>query len=338
MQEALLWQKEESKKVKCLNCSHYCLINEGNFGICNVRQNIKGKLYSLNHGLICAIGVDPIEKKPLFHFLPGTNTFSFAAPGCNFACANCQNWQISQGPKILKKVNGENVPPKELVDKAKESNCLSISYTYTEPTIFSEYAIETMKIAKKEGLKNIWVSNGYFSKELLKEIIPLLDAVNIDLKSFDENFYQKNCSAKLWPIIDNMRNLKKKGIWIEITTLLIPGLNDRKEELKNIAKFIREDLGAETPWHITRFFGQYSWKMKNVPDTELEKLTMARRIGLEEGLHYVYLGNVPGIDFEDTYCPHCKEKVIDRNGYDITRYDISGKCPNCLYKLDGLIQ
>jgi pyruvate formate lyase activating enzyme len=336
MQEARFWEKKESKKVKCLNCSHYCLINDGNFGICNVRQNIKGKLFSLNYGLICAIGLDPIEKKPLFHFLPGTRTFSFAAPGCNFSCKNCQNWQISQGPKILKMVTGEFLAPKDIVKKTIESNCPSISYTYTEPTIFSEYAIDTMKIAKKQGLKNIWISNGYFSKELFKEIYPLLDAVNIDLKSFDDKFYQENCSGKVWPILENLRALKKKNVWIEITTLLIPGLNDGKQELTDIAKFIRTELGQDTPWHITRFFGQYSWKLRNILDTSLENLIQARKIGLDQGLHHVYLGNVPGVDSEDTYCPRCQELIIDRNGFDVKRYDKEGKCPKCLNKIEGL--
>jgi len=337
MEEAMLWEKKDDSKVKCLNCAHYCIIPENKLGNCNVRQNIKSKLYSLNYEMVCSIGIDPIEKKPLFHFLPGTNTFSFAAPGCNFSCKNCQNWQISQGPKILKKVMGEILKPQDIIRKAIEANCPSISYTYTEPTIFSEYAIETMRLAKKQGLKNVWVSNGYFSKELFSEISPLLDAVNIDLKSFDNTFYQENCSGKLLPVLDNLKRLKNKKIWTEITTLIIPGLSDDLKMLKKMAEFIRQELGTETPWHLSRFFGQVSWKLKNVADTSLETLIKARKIGMEEGLKYVYLGNVPGVDTEDTFCSRCTQKVIDRSGYDIQRLDSKGRCPKCLTKIDGYI-
>lgn len=259
-----------------------------------MRENKEGKLYSLVYAKACALNIDPIEKKPFFHFLPGTKSLSLATVGCNLACHSCQNWTISQGPKIFGRVGGDEALPKKIVELAIKNNLPSISYTYTEPTVFLEYALDTMKLAKKKGLKNIWITNGFLSKETLSLIAPFLDAANIDLKSFDDEFYKKYCGARLQPVLDTLKRLKEKKIWIEVTTLVMPGLNDSKAIFKDIANFIKKELGKDTPWHISRFCGAISWKMQNVPDTPIETLKKAERIGKEAGLKYVYIGNVPG--------------------------------------------
>jgi pyruvate formate lyase activating enzyme len=292
MKEALLYKKLAGKKVQCQNCAHYCLISDGKVGICAVRKNINGKLYSLVYGKACALNVDPIEKKPLFHFLPNTWTLSLATVGCNFSCFSCQNWQISQAPKLSKEIEGENISPERIVKMATENNLPSISYTYTEPAIFSEYALDIMKLAKKNGLKNIWVSNGFWSKELFDLISPYLDAANIDLKSFENEFYIKYCGGKLKPVLDTLKQLKKKKIWTEITTLVIPKLNDSEENFKKIADFIKKELGPETPWHISRFFGSVAWKFKDIPDTPIKTLKKAEEIGKKIGLKHIHLGNI----------------------------------------------
>ncbi|MFH1575818.1 MAG: AmmeMemoRadiSam system radical SAM enzyme [Candidatus Nealsonbacteria bacterium] len=288
MREALLYRKLNNKNVRCLNCAHYCTVLPGKRGVCGVRENINGELFALNYGKVIAINIDPIEKKPLYHFLPGTFSLSIASIGCNFKCLNCQNWNISQ----VKEIAGQNLSPEEIVKLTKKSNLPSISYTYTEPAIFSEYALDTMKLAKKAGLKNVWVSNGFWSKELFNEVYPYIDAVNVDLKSFEEEFYIKVCGATLQPVLDTLKRLKDKKVWIEITTLVLPGINDKEKIFKDIAEFIKNELGAKTPWHISRFFKNVSWKLKSLPDTPMETLERARRIGEKVGLKHVYIGNV----------------------------------------------
>ena len=292
--EARLYKKLPNNKVQCQNCAHYCLIADGEKGICAVKKNIKGKLYSLVYGKICALNIDPIEKKPLFHFLPGSRTLSLATIGCNFSCFSCQNWQISQAPRLktTKEIEEKKISPKEIVEIAQKNKLPSISYTYTEPAIFSEYAFDIMKLAKKAGLKNIWVSNGFWSKELFDLIAPYLDAVNIDLKSFSNKFYQKYCGGKLEPVLDTLKRLQANEIWTEITTLVIPGLNDSDEEFKKIALFIKKELKADVPWHISRFFGWVSWKFKNIPDTPIKTLKRAEKIAKEIGLKNIYIGNI----------------------------------------------
>ena len=292
MKEANLYKKLPGKKVQCKNCAHYCLIENGKTGICGVRKNINGKLYSLVYEKVCALNIDPIEKKPLFHFLPGSFTLSLATVGCNFRCANCQNWQISQAPRITGKIEGEKIPPEEIIEIALNNNLPSISYTYTEPTIFSEYALDIMKLAKKSGLKNIWVSNGFWSKELFNLISPYLDATNIDLKSFDDEFYIKYTGGRLKPVLETLKRLKKKKIWTEITTLIIPTFNDSEKNIEKIAMFIKNNLGEETPWHISRFFTSVSWKLKDIPDTPIGTLKKAEAIGKKIGLKNIHLGNI----------------------------------------------
>lgn len=334
MVEALLYQKLEEKNVKCNACAHRCRIPNGKRGICHVRENQNGKLYSLAYGKAVALNIDPIEKKPFFHFLPGTSSLSVATVGCNFRCMNCQNWDISQKSKFSKEIDGENLPPERIVEMAEKNKIPSISYTYTEPTVFLEYAMDSMILAKKKGIKNCWVSNGYFTEETLDLIAPYLDAANIDLKGFSEEFYQKYCGATLQPVLESLINLKKKKIWVEVTTLIIPSLNDSENILKEIAKFIKNQLGPETPWHLSRFSGAISWQLQYLPDTPAETIKKAWEIGKKEGLKYVYSGNIPGDPTEDTYCPKCKARVIERTGYSIKRYDKQGKCQRCEENLD----
>jgi len=337
MKETYLYEKLNNQVVRCNTCAHRCLISNDKRGICGVRENIDGKLYALNYGKAVAVNIDPIEKKPLFHFLPGSYSLSVATVGCNFACKNCQNWDISQSPKIQNtkyKIQdtsswGEDFPPEEIVKMAQKNKLPSISYTYTEPTIFLEYALDTMKLAKKAGLKNVFVSNGFMSPESAKLAIPYLDANNIDIKSSGEDFYRENCGARLQPVLDTAKLMKKSGVWVEITTLAIPTLSDSKKMFREIAKFIYDELGLETPWHISRFSGALSWKLQHLPDTSVETLQSAWEIGKEVGLKYVYTGNVPGLPSEDTFCPKCKALCIDRTNYVVRRHDKKGRCQKC---------
>ena len=289
MKEALLYEKLKDNQVKCNVCNHRCVIKEGKRGICRVRENRSGSLYTLNYGKAVAVNVDPIEKKPLYHFMPGTKAYSFGTQGCNMHCTWCQNWQISQSPDAGESVSGRNISPEEMVEGALDHSCQSIAYTYTEPTIFLEYALDTMKLAHEKGIKNVWVSNGYMTKETLDEIIPYLDAANIDHKGPDK-LYKKHIGGRINQIEENLKYLYHAGIHLEITTLIIPGLNDAEEDLKDIAKFISSELGPEVPWHISRFFP--GWKMQDKQITPKKSLEKAKSIGEEAGLKHIHLGNV----------------------------------------------
>jgi len=334
MKEAMFYENINGK-VRCHLCNHHCVIKEGKRGICGVRENRYGKLYSLVYGKSVSVGVDPIEKKPLFHFYPGTSSYSFATVGCNFHCLHCQNWEISQmskgkGGKII----GDELAPERIVSGAMRASCMSIAYTYTEPTVFLEYAYDTAKLAHEQGIKNLFVTNGYTSAEAIKEIAPFLDAANVDLKSFDEDFYHEVCGAKLQPVLDNIRLYKELGVWVEVTTLIIPGYNDDEDQLKEIAEFIKS-VGDEIPWHITAFYPAY--KLLDVPPTPVESLRMARDIGIQVGLRYVYEGNIPGEGGESTYCSSCEELLIERSGFYIKRNKlVDGQCPKCKAKMDGV--
>lgn len=294
MKECLLY-KPSGDIIECLTCSHYCRIQPYKTGICGVRENQKGKLFNLTYGRIIAEHIDPIEKKPLFHFLENTFTLSIASAGCNFKCQWCQNWDISQCVRETFSRNeiantiGAEMEPEQIIADAQKNECPSISYTYTEPTIFLEFAFDTMKLAKNHNLKNIWVSNGYMSKETIKLISPYLDAINIDLKGFNEDNYLKYSGARLQPVLDNIREFQKRNIHLEITTLVIPGINDSDKELKDIAEFIFK-TSPFIPWHISRFFPAY--KMTEVPSTPIETLQKAEKIGKKTGLKYIHLGNI----------------------------------------------
>ena len=334
MKEALLWEKRDKGKVRCFLCAHGCVFGPGKRGLCEVRENVDGSLYSLVYGLLIAKNVDPIEKKPLFHVYPGSFSYSIATVGCNFKCSFCQNADISQMPADHDRITGQVATPESVVQDAVARSCRSIAYTYTEPTIYFEYALDTSKLAIDKGIINVFVTNGYMSPECLDMAAPYLAAANVDLKSFQDSYYKEQCKARLQPVLDSLSKMKDLGIWVEITTLLIPGLNDSDQELRDIARFIR-GLGPETPWHISRFYPTY--RLISVPPTPAESVRRARQIGLEEGLHYVYTGNLPGDEGEKTHCPGCSRVLIDRRGYLISRNTLSaGKCPHCGWVVPGI--
>jgi len=337
MKEAILYEKMKNKAVKCHVCCHYCTIAEGKRGFCGVRENKDGKLYSLVYGKVIAAHVDPIEKKPFFHWLPGSYSLSIATVGCNFRCLHCQNYDISQMPRDRNgQIFGEEMSAKEIVDLAKKNNLPSISYTYTEPTVFVEFALETMKLAKKQGLKNNWVTNGYMSKETLELIAPYLNAANVDLKFFDDGLYQKICGARLQSVLDSLKWIKKNKIWVEVTTLVIPDYTNQGNQFEEIANFIKKELGLETPWHISRFYPAY--KLLDLPPTPVETIYQAYEIGKKAGLKYVYAGNLPGSEYENTYCSKCGELSIKRVAYEIKRFDKNGRCRKCGESLNLILK
>jgi pyruvate formate lyase activating enzyme len=334
MKEAMLYSPLEEGKVRCYLCNHHCIISPSKRGICGVRENREGKLYTLVFGRAISLNVDPIEKKPIFHLYPGSTSFSIATVGCNFRCLQCQNHEISQIPADQGRIDGSTVAPSKIVSLAKENRCQSISYTYTEPTIYFEYAYETAALASKDGIKNIFVTNGYMTEEALKTIQPYLDAANVDLKSFQEKFYKEICGSRLKPVLENLKLMREMGIWVEITTLVIPTLNDSDKEFEEIAQFI-VSLGPEVPWHISAFYPTY--KMLNLPRTPASLLHRAREIGIKAGLRYVYCGNIPGEEGEDTFCPQCGRKVIERVGFRVVKNDVvKGGCLHCHTKIDGV--
>ena len=325
MKEAMYYEHKQGSVV-CHLCPHECTIKENMRGLCGVRENIGGKLYSLVYGKAVSVSIDPIEKKPLYHFLPGTKAFSVATVGCNLRCSFCQNFEISQAPKPKKPIAGHDLSPEDIVELAKSYKCSSIAYTYTEPTVFFEYALDTAKLARKAGLKNLWISNGFTNPEPLDEISKYIDAANIDIKGSDK-FYREFTGGRLDPVLDTIESLSKKGVWTEVTTLLIPGHND--SDLEDIAKFVASHVSV---WHISRFFPMY--KMLDVPPTPKDMLERAKKIGEDAGVKYVYIGNVPGKS--DTVCPKCGYHVIERNGYDVVNHLDHGKCPKCGYKIEGV--
>lgn len=333
MHNAFLYERLDGNKVQCKLCNHFCTLDEGKTGICGVRVNKEGTLYTLVYGNIIAENIDPIEKKPLYHFLPGTPAFSIATIGCNFSCSFCQNYEISRGWEKDAVMSGVKEKPESIVKKALLHHCRSISYTYTEPTIFFEFAYDTAKTARENGLKNTFVTNGYMSREALKLIAPYLDAANVDIKG-DEEFYKKMCKARLSPVLENIKLMKELGIWVEVTTLIIPEYNDSEEKIKEAACIIK-NIDSSIPWHISRFFPAY--KMAAHFPTSEKTIKKAREIGLAAGLKYVYTGNIPGDEGENTYCPRCKSVVIKRDGYSIRENNIEdGKCRLCDEKIDGV--
>jgi pyruvate formate lyase activating enzyme len=334
MKEAYLYEKLENQRVRCFLCNHRCLIKEGASGLCGVRENQGGVLVSLVYGKVIARHVDPIEKKPLFHFLPGTRSYSIATVGCNFKCRFCQNADISQMPSDQHRIWGEDMTSAMIVDEAVATRSATIAYTYTEPTIYFELALDSARQAVKKGLKNVFVSNGYMTEECLKTLHPDLHGANVDLKAYSDGFYKEQCGAKLEPVLRTLGVMKEMGVWLEVTTLLVPGLNDSKEELENIARFL-VDLDPDIPWHISRFHPTY--RLTDRDATPPGSIRRARDIGYEAGLKYVYTGNLPGDEGEKTYCHGCNEVLIDRYGFSITKNIIQdSRCPRCQAVIPGI--
>lgn len=331
--EAMFYRKLDGGKVECYLCAHNCNIADSGFGICGVRQNIGGSLYTLCYGEAIAAHIDPIEKKPLYHFLPSSNSYSIATIGCNFKCGFCQNWQISQSTKKEHPLyKNKEFMPEDIVKEARENNCRSIAYTYTEPTIFFEYAYDTAKLAKEAGIYNVFVTNGYMSRDALDAISPYLDAANVDLKSFRDGFYKRICKAHISPVLDSIRYMKKLGIWVEVTTLIVPGENDSEEELKDIARFIA-GVDENIPWHISRFHPDYEFTQYS--STPLEVLRRAENVGKSAGLRYIYLGNVA--QETNTYCYNCGSPLVKRMYFSVLENNIRrGKCLYCGADIAGL--
>ena len=330
MKEASYYQKIEGGFVKCLLCPRNCTIPKGKSGFCNVRKNISGILYSLSYGNPIALNSDPIEKKPFFHFLPGSSAFSIGTFGCNLSCLNCQNWEMSRG---IPKERDLGISPKEIVSLAVENRCKTISFTYNEPTVFFEYALDIAKLAKKSGLRTSFVSNGYINEKPLLEISKYLDADNVDLKGFLPGFYRKVCSAELNPVLNSLLLLKKKRVHLEITNLIIPGLNDNMEDIERMCIWIKENLGRDVPLHFSRFFPMY--KMENIQETPIKTLERAYSAA-KKYLDYVYVGNV-AIGKENTFCPNCKKMLIERFGFSVAKNSIKdGKCGFCGREISGV--
>jgi pyruvate formate lyase activating enzyme len=332
---AKFWESLPDSKVRCNLCRFHCVIADGRKGRCGVRENRDGLLYTLVYGQSIAENIDPIEKKPLYHFYPGSRCLSIATAGCNFRCLHCQNYQISQWPHEQSTIPGTQLSPQEVVRHARESRVASIAYTYTEPTIFFEYAYDTAIKAKEAGIKNVFVTNGYTTTEALESIAPYLDAANVDLKGFSDKAYKEVTGASLIGVLDCLRDYRRLGIWIEVTTLVIPGHNDSASELQEIATFIAEELGRHVPWHISAFYPTY--KMLDRPPTPASTLTMARDLGRQAGLEYVYLGNVENPDGGDTICPGCGKTVIKRRHMQLIDTQLTdNRCNACRYEIAGV--
>jgi pyruvate formate lyase activating enzyme len=333
--EARLYEREIGARVRCHLCAYRCIVQPGKQGVCKVRFNQDGTLLTRVYGRTIAENPDPVEKKPLFHVHPGSQSYSVAAAGCNLRCAWCQSWEISQLPREKKVVAGLPSAPGEIVDAALRSGCRSIAYTYTEPTIFFEYAYDTARQARDAGLANLIVTNGYMTHEMLEAFEPYLDAANVDLKAFRDSTYRKHIRARLQPVLDSLKTIKRLGIWLEVTTLVIPGVNDDPSELRDLARFVADELGAETPWHLTRFFPAY--KMTGLPETPVQTLRTAREIGRGEGLDFVYAGNLPDGDGQDTFCPDCGKTLVHRCGFHVFDNRIErGACPVCRAPIAGV--
>jgi pyruvate formate lyase activating enzyme len=336
LKEASYYKRLKNKIVQCQLCPHYCIIKDNERGKCRVRQNFKGRLYTLVYGKPCSVSLDPIEKKPFYHFMPGQQALSIATPGCNLHCKHCQNWEISQAkPEDIPTMR---ISPKQLIDRANELGARIISYTYTEPTIFYEYMLDTAKLAKKQGIKNTIVSNGFINPEPLKELCSYIDAANIDLKSISGKFYREVCDARVEPVLETLKILKKNDVWIEVTNLIIPTLNDNISEIKKLISWIKDNLGKDTPLHFTAFYPCY--KLVNLPYTPIKILQKARKLALKSGLNYVYTGNLPDEEGSATYCPNpkCKKTLIRRQGYfSIIENNLAGrKCKFCKATIAGI--
>ncbi|MFC1576466.1 AmmeMemoRadiSam system radical SAM enzyme [Candidatus Omnitrophota bacterium] len=331
--EALYYKKIDTDTVMCLLCPRQCVLKNGERSFCRVREPKKGKLYSLVYDLPCSVHVDPIEKKPIYHMYPGSKSFSIATAGCNLRCKFCQNWQISQEPP--ENTFNRYLPAGDVVSSAAKNNCRSVAYTYSEPNVFYEYMLDTARIAKSRGIKNIWVTGGFISPEPLDELCGTIDAANIDLKGFSDDYLIEVCAERLEPLLETIKTTKKSGVWVELTNLVVPTLNDDPRMMRRMCAWIRENLGPETPIHFSRFWPMY--KLKNLPPTPLETLKRARAIAESEGLKFVYIGNVPEEMASDTRCPHCRKIVVKRTGYFVLENNIkNSKCRFCGYRIPGI--
>ena len=330
---ALLFRQLEDEKVRCDLCAHRCLIRPGRRGLCKVRENRGGELFSLSYGRLIASHVDPIEKKPLYHFLPGSLSYSIAAPGCNFRCQWCQNADISQISSTNEPGKLRFVAPERVVQAALASKSQSISFTYTEPSLSVEYNLEVSKLAREAGLRNVYVTNGYMTPEMLELTIPTLDAANVDIKAFDDAVHRRYTGAHLQPVLDSCVSLFKAGIWLEVTTLLIPGINDDETQLQGVAEFISTKLSPDVPWHISRYFPQPQFRQ--IAATPPDRIFHAMDVGRKAGLRYVYGGNL--LASTDTNCPNCGERVVRRMGYADAIMNLNeGACPKCGFRIAGV--
>lgn len=331
--EALAYEKLDGGVVHCLLCPRGCTVRPGQRGYCEVRENQDGTYKTLVYGRVCAAHVDPIEKKPLFHFLPGTTAFSIATVGCNVECQFCQNWDISQ--KRPEEIPSSYVPPANVVEAARANGCPTVAFTYTEPTIFYEFALDTAQEARKAGVHSVTISNGFIQAEPMKRICEELTAVKVDLKGFDEEFYRKYVNGELKPVLATIELVRKLGKHLELVTLLIPGLNDSEEQVKAECQWVMKNLGPDVPMHFTRFHPDY--KMTNLPETPVQTLMRAREIAVSEGVHYAYTGNLPGSEYENTFCPKCGKKVIERYGMYVSGMHMTdGKCTYCSTPIPGV--
>ena len=326
-------EKLPDKEVRCLLCPHFCLLKDRKIGICRTRINRHGSLYSLAYGNPCSLAVDPIEKKPLFHFHPGTEILSLAMEGCNLRCLNCQNWEISQtSPKAAGLIE---LMPEDIVQRALHKNIGSIAFTYTEPTVFFEYIFDTAKLAHEVGLKTVMVSNGYINEKPLLDLCTHLDAANIDLKCFDDTIYRHLTGGKLQPVLETLKTLKAQNVWLEITNLLIPGVSDHPDMIQSMCDWLIENGFEDTPLHFSRFFPRY--KMMDISPTSEQSLILAKEIAVASGMKFVYVGNIPQLKGEDTFCPNCKKMVVERRGYLVRQNLIKdGKCIFCGKKISGV--
>lgn len=327
MKEAILWEPKEEGKARCKVCSFKCLISPGKLGHCRTRKNIDGKIYTLIYGTVTSEASDPIEKKPLFHFYPGSYSYSMGSVGCSFTCEHCQNWTISQAD--IEQVYGMDIMPETAVANAMQDMCKSISWTYNEPSIWIEFFRDTALLCRDKGLKTVYVTNGYASPEHMENIKGLLDAYRVDIKGFKDDFYRKVCGSRLEPVLTSTKMAKEAGMHVEIVNLIIPGMNDSAEEITALSKWVFNELGPDTPIHFTRFYPMYH--MDSINATPIPVLERAHDIAVKEGMKYVYLGNVLGHKFESTWCPSCGELLIERYGFHILNYNITPgkKCPKC---------
>ncbi|MGB9906064.1 MAG: AmmeMemoRadiSam system radical SAM enzyme [Candidatus Saccharicenans sp.] len=331
--EARYYQKLPDREIRCDLCPRFCQLGDKERGFCGVRENQDGKYYTLVYGQVASLNVDPIEKKPFFHFLPGSEAFSLATAGCNLSCKFCQNWEISQmRPEQVKNIY---LPPEAVVSSCERYNCPVIAYTYTEPVIFFEYMYDSSLLARKKGIKNVVVTAGYINPGPLADLLRVVEAIKVDLKAFNQNFYTEYVRGQLPPVLETIKQIARSGCWLEIVYLVIPTLNDRPEEIREMCRWLKNEIGPDFPLHLSRFHPMYL--IKNLPPTPVATLDRLREVALEEGLHYVYVGNVPGHPGENTYCPKCGKLIIERYGYIIRKKELSGnKCRYCGQVIAGV--